>query len=226
MNIPGGSGLSPVAMLIALLAVATQGVAWAQTQQQMDYERQQREYWRQQEQQRQEQQRQQQQMNENARRQQEESRRLNAPAGQSPTPGYQGATPQVAPRQSGAPAGAPANTAATDWASSCSSQAYGGTEVYVARSTIRRSGDLAKMWDMYDFKTVQTIAGKRVLSVRNQHEYDCKSARRRMLSTTGFAGHMGKGAVVAFDNTPMAWERVTSGDFVEACYWKVACGKK
>jgi hypothetical protein len=60
----------------------------------MQYEQQQRDYWRAQEQQRQEQQRQQQIMNDNARRQQEEMRRLNAPSGQSPSPGYQGGTPQ------------------------------------------------------------------------------------------------------------------------------------
>jgi Tripartite tricarboxylate transporter family receptor/Surface-adhesin protein E len=73
---------------------------------------------------------------------------------------------------------------------------------------------------------MNVIGGYRVLSARNQHEYDCNAPRRRMLATTGFSGHMGKGNVVAFDNTPMAWERVTAGDFVEVCYWKIACGKK
>jgi Surface-adhesin protein E len=60
----------------------------------------------------------------------------------------------------------PATTAATDWVSSCSSKMYGGTDIYVARSTIRRSGNLVKMWDMYDFKTTQVIGGYRVLSAK------------------------------------------------------------
>ena len=111
MNIPSRSAF--IAAAIFLMAPATtpqQG--WAQTPAQIEYERQQREYRQQQERQRQEQQQQQQLMNENARRQQEESRRLNAPTGQSPTPGYQGATPQTGPRQAGAQANASAATAA------------------------------------------------------------------------------------------------------------------
>ena len=32
--------------------------------------------------------------------------------------------------------------------------------VYVDRATIRRDGNLVKMWDLKDYKTVQAIAGK------------------------------------------------------------------
>jgi hypothetical protein len=31
--------------------------------------------------------------------------------------------------------------------------------VYVDRETIRRQGNLVKMWQLYDYKTVQTVAG-------------------------------------------------------------------
>src|SRR5262249_53574818 len=196
MNISPRSVFLATALLVAVPAIAPQG-ARAQTPSQMEYERQQREYRQQQEQQRQEQQRQQQLRNENARRQQEESRRLNAPTGQSPTPGYQGVAPQAAPRQSRVQETPPVVTTATDWASTCSSQANGGTDIYIARSTISKSGDLVKMWDMFDFKSVQTADDKRYFSTKNQHEYDCKRKRLRMLSTTGFSGRMGKGAVVA-----------------------------
>src|SRR5262249_33964717 len=192
MNIFSRSAFTANALLVTVLASSPQGV-WAQTPQQMEYERQQREYRQQQERQQQEQQRQQQLMNENARRQQEESRRLNAPTspsstpgyqGQRPTPGYQGAAPQGTPGRSRTQETPPVVTTAADWVSTCSSPAYGGTDVYVARSTISRSGNLVKMWDMYDFKTTQTADGKHYLSAKNQHEYDCKGKRRRMLSTT------------------------------------------
>jgi hypothetical protein len=198
---------------------------WAQNPAQMEYERQQREYWRQQEQQRQEQQRQQQLMNDNARRQQEESRRLNAPAGQSPTPGYQGAAPQMAPRQPGAQANASAATAAAKWEDFGSHTAYGGVAIYFDRVTMRRSGDSVKLWEMLDFKTAQVIGGARVLSVQSNYEYDCKSARRRMVATAGFSGHMGKTLVVDTGHSPLGWESVAPGTY-QGELRKIACGKK
>jgi hypothetical protein len=121
---------------------------------------------------------------------------------------------------------ATAATAKADWVSTCSSPANGGTEIYVARSTIRKSGDLVKMWDMWDLKIGVIADGKRSLSVKSLAEYDCKGARRRVLSNTGYSGHMGNGAEVGFHNTPFPWERVSPGDMADACYWKYACAKK
>ncbi len=102
--------------------------------------------------------------------------------------------------------------------------ANGGMDAYVARSSIRRSGHSAQMWDLFDFKTVHMFEGKPFLSTRNHYEYDCALTRRRMLSTTGFSGHMGQGTVVASGNSPLAWEELpTSGPFYN--YWKLACAK-
>jgi hypothetical protein len=212
-------------MLLTVLAGAPQ-YALAQNPAQMEYERQQREYWRQQEQQRQEQQRQQQLMNDNARRQQEESRRLNAPAGQSPTPGYQGATPGMAPRQSAAQANASAATASAKWEEAGTHTAYGGVAIYFDRVTMRRSGDSVKLWEMWDFRTAQVIGGTRVLSAQSHYEYDCKTARRRMLATAGFSGHMGKALVVdTGNNKPGTWESAAPGTY-QGELRKIACGKK
>ena len=224
MNRPSRSALITASTVLTVLAGAPHH-AWAQTPAQMEYERQQREYWRQQEQQRQEQQRQQQLMNDNARRQQEESRRLNAPTGQSPTPAYQGATPQTAPGQPRAQANASAATAAAKWEDFGTHTLYGGLNIYFDRVTMRRSGDLVKVWEMLDFKTPQVIGGTRVLSVQSHFEYDCKVARRRMLATAGFSGHMGKTLVVDTGNNPGAWESVAPGTY-QGELRKVACGKK
>jgi len=218
------SALIVATMLVTVLAGAPHQ-AWAQNPAQMEYERQQREYWRQQEQQRQEQQRQQQLMNDNARRQQEESRRLNAPASQSPTPGYQGAAPGTAPRQPRAQVNASAATAAAKWEDFGTHTAYGGVAIYFDRVTMRRSGDSVKLWEMLDFKTAQVIGGTRVLSVQSNYEYDCKSARRRMVATAGFSGHMGKTLVVDTGINPGAWQSVAPGTYMGELR-KVACAKK
>jgi hypothetical protein len=101
---------------------------------------------------------------------------------------------------------------------------YGGVDIYVSRSTVRRSGPLAQVAELWDFKTPRAFEGKNFLSVRNQFEYDCVAGRRRMLSTTGFSGHMGQGGVVASDKAGAGWvEIATTGLSRDA--WKAACAK-
>jgi hypothetical protein len=125
----------------------------------------------------------------------------------------------------------PANTsaaadapAALQWVLLGTSAANGGMDVYVARASIRRSGDSAQMWDLWDFKTAHVFEGKPFLSARNQYEYDCAGARRRMLSTLGFSGQMGQGAVVGSGHSTLAWETVPPGGPIRD-YWKIACTK-
>ena len=232
MNIPSRPTFIVAAVLLMTPAIAPP-VAWAQTPAQMEYERQQREYWRQQEQQRQEQQRQQQIMNENARRQQEESRRFNAPTpqSQSPTPGYpgsqgyQGGTRQTAPQQQALRSNATAATAAAKWALVDRSPDRGGAVIYGDPVTLQRSGNLARMWTLWDYKTTQVVEGKRLLSAKWQDEFDCKAGRMRNISITGFSGNMGKGAVVGYGNSAFPWESVAPGSIKDDLR-KFACGKK
>jgi hypothetical protein len=100
----------------------------------------------------------------------------------------------------------------------------GGMNSYVDRSTIRRSGSVAQMWELWDFKSAHAFEGKQFLSVRNQYEYDCASMRRRMLFTRGFAQHMGRGAVVASSDDTLAWERIEATSLFVS-HWQAACAK-
>jgi hypothetical protein len=114
--------------------------------------------------------------------------------------------------------------AAVQWKLLGTSVANGGIDAYVARATIRRSGASTQMSDLYDFKTPQVFERRTFLSARNQFEYDCAHPRRRMLSSTGFSGHMGQGSVVVSDASLGAWQPV--GDGVLRDYWKVACARE
>jgi len=114
---------------------------------------------------------------------------------------------------------------AVQWKLLGTSVANGGIDAYVARATIRRSGASAQMSDLYDFKTPQVFEHRTFLSARNQFEYDCAHGRRRMLSTTGFSGHMGQGSIVASDASLGAWQAVADGG-VFRDYWKVACQRE
>jgi len=169
-------------------------------------------------------------MNDNARRMQQNDPygQQNAPVqGQNPTPSYQGAPAQMAPRRPKTQVDATAATAGAEWVPASGYQEPSAA-VYAARSTIRRSGNLVTMWDMYDFKTARVFEGKQYFSLKNQMEHDCKGARGRLLSTTAFSGHMGKGNVVISDSsfTP-AWQPVRPGSATPAeALAKIACAGK
>ena len=65
--------------------------------------------------------------------------------------------------------------------------------IYVDPDSIRRKGDLVKMWHMYDFETAPTNAPFPFLSNRGQDEFDCVDERTRKRSETYFLGNMGRG---------------------------------
>ena len=96
---------------------------------------------------------------------------------------------------------------------------------YVDRATIRRNGNFVKMWDLMDFKKVQTVAGDSFLSSKSQSEYDCKEKKWRLLSFTWFDGKMGRGKVVVSDGDPGKWRPIRPRSFPETM-WKIACGKQ
>ena len=100
-----------------------------------------------------------------------------------------------------------------------------GLAVYVDTATIRQNGKLAKMWQLYDYKTVQRVAGDSLLSFKRFNEYDCKEERTRMLGYTWFSGNMGNGQVVYSTTEVQQWEPVVSRS-INHTLWKVACSKQ
>ncbi len=100
-----------------------------------------------------------------------------------------------------------------------------GLTVYVDPDTIRRNGNLAKMWQLYDYKTVQTVAGDSLLSFKRFNEYECTEERTRTLGYTWFSGNMGRGPVVYSTAEKLQWEPVTPRS-INHTLWKVACSKK
>lgn len=100
-----------------------------------------------------------------------------------------------------------------------------GLKVYVDLESIRRKGNLAKMWQLYDYKTVQTVAGDSLLSIKRYNEFDCVDARTRMLAYTWFSGNMATGKVVYSTPDEQQWEPVVPRT-INRALWKVACDKK
>ena len=97
---------------------------------------------------------------------------------------------------------------------------------YVDIATLRRSGNLVKLWDLRAYKTAQTLAGDSYFSNKAQQEYDCKEERVRALAYTFFDGKMGNGKIVFTNSeTSMKWQPIEPGSVGETL-WKIACGKK
>jgi len=99
-----------------------------------------------------------------------------------------------------------------------------GLTVYVDPDTIHRKGNLVKMWQLYDYKTVQTVAGDSLLSFKRYNEYDCTEERTRMLAYTWYSGKMGSGQVVYSTPDEQQWEPVVPGS-INRTLWRVACSK-
>lgn len=78
--------------------------------------------------------------------------------------------------------------------------------IYVDPDTIRRKGDLVKMWVLTDFTTAVTVEGKGIAS-------------------TFFSGHMGSRTVNYSNVDEGKWASVAP-DSVAQGLWKLACGKK
>jgi surface-adhesin protein E len=97
--------------------------------------------------------------------------------------------------------------------------------VYADPDTIRRKGDLVQMWQLSDFRTVQTVGGDSYFSSKALNEYDCAEERTRVLAFTWFSDNMGSGHVVYSNSNERNWEPVAPHSINEAL-WEVACSKK
>ena len=100
------------------------------------------------------------------------------------------------------------------------------TTGYADPATIRKNGDLVKMWGLDDYKTAQVSSdGKAYLSSMVQEQYDCKEEQRRILAISYHSGNMGRGDVVFSGSDLGKWEPVAPRSKGEV-FWKFACGKQ
>ena len=101
----------------------------------------------------------------------------------------------------------------------------GDVTVYANPDTIRRNGDLVKMWQLSDFTTVQTVESDSYLSSKAEREYDCAEECTRVLAFTWFSGDMGGGTAVYSNSNERNWEPFTPHSIDEAL-WEVACTQR
>ena len=95
-----------------------------------------------------------------------------------------------------------------------------GMTVYVDPDTIRRQGHFVKMWHLSDRKTTEGYG-----SIKTQREYDCATARHRLLAASILSEHMGLGTILSDNVKEGQWIPVEPESSGQAL-WKFACGKK
>jgi hypothetical protein len=95
----------------------------------------------------------------------------------------------------------------------------------VDTDTIRRKGDLVKLWELFDYKTKKTVGGNSYLSFKGQRQFDCAEERARGLVITQFSGNMGSSTIVFTDSDEQKLEPVAP-DSIDQMLWEVACNKK
>lgn len=88
---------------------------------------------------------------------------------------------------------------------------------YVDSATMRRSEDGVRMWILRDFSKMQVLSDTRFLSIVELHEYDCKERKMRVLHSTAYENHMGKGSPsFTSPNTPWEWRYTVPGSISDA----------
>jgi hypothetical protein len=98
---------------------------------------------------------------------------------------------------------------------------------YYDKSTIRKNGEIVKMWTMLEFSEVQTSsAGKSFQSSKALKAFNCKSEEGVLISYIFFSGSMGQGNVVVSETLKeKIWDPISPGSMAES-EWSIACGKK
>ena len=99
-----------------------------------------------------------------------------------------------------------------------------GTAVYVDRDTSLPKGKLMKMWVLYSFRRVRTVAGGSYFSNKVQREYNCAQAYHRTLVDMRFSSTMGFGKVVYNKSSQGKWVPVAP-ESLDQILWKLACRK-
>ena len=116
--------------------------------------------------------------------------------------------------------------AMAEWTYLTKSNSEGVITVYVKPSSVRKNGDMVKMWSMYDFKKAKVFGKEKpYLSFKQQQEFDCKEERFRFFSIIYMGGHMGEGKVLSSDSTVDDWQPIAPDTVIETL-WETACGKQ
>jgi len=102
----------------------------------------------------------------------------------------------------------------------------GSVTSYTDAKTIRRSGNLVRMWDLVNFETLQESRNP-FFSIKAVREYDCTPLEQiRIIGLYSYSGQMGTGNMVDSQlEEGVKWQPVMPGSW-DQDLWEIACGKR
>jgi hypothetical protein len=96
---------------------------------------------------------------------------------------------------------------------------------YANPFSIRKKGERAEIWELFEFKSAREYAGKqKFISIKLHAEYNCKENQFRTLSLAYHPKSMGGGDQVFADTKTQKWEPVATG--TDTVLRKIACGTR
>ena len=114
------------------------------------------------------------------------------------------------------------NAASANWVKIASNDV---ATVYANPASIRKVGNVVKMWVLYDLLKPDSRHGQNYGSMRSNDSYDCVADKTQQLHTLFYAGNMGGGNVIPAKHTGnYPWKPVVQDTLAEAV-WKFACKK-
>lgn len=111
-----------------------------------------------------------------------------------------------------------ASTAKADWLAITKEGA--NRQIYVDISTYQKSGDLVKLWYLFDYKISNDYLSQKML-----WEFDCEALTSRLLAFVNFSENMGEGKPLYSDFSPNSLHRPNSPGSVIEWQWKAGCLK-
>jgi len=87
---------------------------------------------------------------------------------------------------------------------------------YADTSTVRRKGNIVKLWSLFDFKEESVYRdGSQYLSIMRETEFNCKDGLQRMVAFSIHSGKMGKGRMIDSGTTPQDWKPVSKANIAQ-----------
>lgn len=114
------------------------------------------------------------------------------------------------------------SSALAEWVSVGKNEHIG---IYVDQTTVKRKGDMSKIWTLTDYANAQKDMGEKYLSTKDQNEYDCKQMKWRRRAASQYSKNMGAGKLVYSDSYTTRWMPVPVDSGVEILL-NFACKKR
>jgi hypothetical protein len=95
-------------------------------------------------------------------------------------------------------------------------------DFYINKSSIRKDGNLRKVWMLQDLKELDKVGGE--LSRRLRIEFDCKQERSRIVSSSSHTDQMAKGKLITNISEVDKWDDVPPMS-VSDTLLKLVCNK-